>query len=68
MALRKEFERRTWQVGETFNEYYHDKIIMVNHISIDTNEIIDYVVEGGYPMYGYAIKRSCNASRMSSIL
>jgi len=44
MALRKEFERRTWQVGESFNEYYHDKIIMANHISMD--EIIDYIVEG----------------------
>jgi len=30
----------------TFNEYYHDKIVMANRISIDTDEIIDYVVEG----------------------
>ena len=42
----EKFERRTWQVGETFNEYYHDKIIMAIRISIDTDEIIDYVVEG----------------------
>lgn len=46
MALRKEFERRTWQVGETFNEYYHDKTIMANRILIESDEIIDYVVDG----------------------
>jgi len=46
MILRKEFERRTWQTGETFNEYFHDKIILANQISIDEEEIIDYVIDG----------------------
>jgi len=44
--LRKEFERRTWQTGETFQAYFHDKIIMANRISVDADEIIDYVIDG----------------------
>jgi len=43
LTLRKEFERRT---GETFKEYFHDKIIMANRISVDADEIIDYVIDG----------------------
>lgn len=46
LMLRKEFERRTWRVGEMFNEYCHEKIILANRIPIDSNEIIDYVIEG----------------------
>jgi len=46
LTLRKEFERRTWQTGETFRAYFHDKIIMANRISVDADEIIDYVVDG----------------------
>jgi len=33
-ALRREFEQRMWQPGESFTEYYHDKIILANRISI----------------------------------
>lgn len=29
LSLRKTFENRTWK-GETFNDYYHEKIIMAN--------------------------------------
>lgn len=46
LALRKEFEQRMWQPGESFTEYYHDKIILANRISIDNDEIIDYILDG----------------------
>lgn len=35
LALRKEFERRTWQAGESFSEYYHSKIILANRVPIE---------------------------------
>lgn len=46
LALRKKFEQRTWRVGETFTEYYYDKIILTNRIPIAVDEIVNYVVDG----------------------
>lgn len=46
LALRKEFERRTWRTGESFNEYCHDKVILGNRVPIDQNEIVDYIIDG----------------------
>jgi len=46
LTLRKEFEDRTWQHGETFAEYCHKKIILANKVPIDEEEIIDYVIDG----------------------
>lgn len=44
--LKKQFEDRIWKVGETFSEYYHDKITMANKISMDEEELIDKLIEG----------------------
>lgn len=44
--LRKQFEARTWQPGETFHDYYHDKIIKANRVPIPEDEILDYVIDG----------------------
>ncbi|RLU18149.1 hypothetical protein DMN91_010392 [Ooceraea biroi] len=46
LTLKKEFEQRMWQPGESFLEYYHDKIILANRIPIANDEIIDYVIDG----------------------
>lgn len=46
LELRKTFEKRTWRKDETFNEYIHDKMIMGNRISVDTEELLDYVIDG----------------------
>lgn len=40
------FEKRSWEVSEHFKEYVHNKIIIVNRIPIDNEEIIDYLLEG----------------------
>lgn len=44
--LRKQFEARTWRANETFCDYYHDKIIKANEISVSGSELIDYVIDG----------------------
>ncbi|XP_011879402.1 PREDICTED: uncharacterized protein LOC105568378, partial [Vollenhovia emeryi] len=35
MALRRDFERRVWQTGESFSEYYHSKVILANRVPIE---------------------------------
>lgn len=42
--LRRKFEARMWKKGETFREYVHHKIIS-NHISIDDNDTLDYLID-----------------------
>ena len=44
--LRKEFEKRTWQPGETFSDYYHDKSILANRIAMEDEEFIDDTIDG----------------------
>ncbi|XP_011861116.1 PREDICTED: uncharacterized protein LOC105558170 [Vollenhovia emeryi] len=46
LALRREFEARVWKKGESFCEYYHDKMILANRIPVAENEILDYLTEG----------------------
>lgn len=46
LALRKEFENKEWQYGETFTDYCHKKIILANKISIDEEELVDYIIDG----------------------
>lgn len=44
--LRKQFEARLWQQGETFHDYYHEKIVKANQVPIPQNEVLDYVIDG----------------------
>lgn len=46
IALRKEFENRTWKHGESFSEYLHDKVILANKIPVDEEEVVEYIVKG----------------------
>jgi len=46
LTLRKEFENKMWQQGETFAEYFHKKLILANKVPIEEDEIIDYLVDG----------------------
>ncbi|XP_011859979.1 PREDICTED: uncharacterized protein LOC105557370 [Vollenhovia emeryi] len=46
LALRREFESRVWEGGESFCDYYHDKMILANRIPIADDEILDYLIEG----------------------
>lgn len=43
--LRK-FEARMWQVNESFNNYYHEKLILGNLVPIEEDDILDYLVDG----------------------
>lgn len=45
LTLRKEFESRMWQHGETFTDYCH-KIILANKVPIDEDELVDYMIDG----------------------
>lgn len=44
--LRKGFEQRMWRSGESFADYYLDKIILANRVPIDEGEILDRVIDG----------------------
>lgn len=46
VALRKKFEDRMWKKEETFHEYVHEKIITGNRVPIDSDEMLEYIVEG----------------------
>ncbi|XP_066585178.1 uncharacterized protein [Prorops nasuta] len=43
---RREFEQRTWKASESFVEYYHEKVILANKISIEEPELIDCIIDG----------------------
>lgn len=45
MLLLKKFEKRAWKTDESFTDYYHDKIILANHVPIADDEIVDYVID-----------------------
>lgn len=40
LALRKSFEGRIWQSKESFSDYFHDKVILANKVSVDDDEIV----------------------------
>jgi len=46
LTLRKEFESKMWQQGETFAEYFHKKLILANKVPIEEDEIVDYLIDG----------------------
>ena len=46
IKVRKQFENRICQKNENFSQYVHDKVILMNKVSIDEAEIIDYLIEG----------------------
>lgn len=42
----RKVEMRTWQPNETFNNYYHEKLIMGNFVPIEGDDLLDYLVDG----------------------
>lgn len=46
LARKREFEGRIWKRGEAFGTYVHDKIILANWVTIEEEDIIDYIVDG----------------------
>jgi len=48
VELHKKFERRMWQSSESFSNYYHEKMILVNQVPIEDNELVDYLIDGIY--------------------
>ncbi|KAL0117618.1 hypothetical protein PUN28_008773 [Cardiocondyla obscurior] len=46
LTLRREFEKKKWNYGETFAEYYHKKVILANKVPISEEEMVDYIIEG----------------------
>ena len=46
LTLRREFENRTWQHNEPFSDYFYDKVILANRVSVTDEEIVDHLVDG----------------------
>lgn len=46
LTLRRNFETRIWQNGETFTDYFYDKVILGNYINLEEEELIDSVIDG----------------------
>ncbi|XP_077256603.1 uncharacterized protein LOC143894309 [Temnothorax americanus] len=42
----KKFELRVWQPNESFNNYYHEKLILGNLVPIEEDELLDFLTEG----------------------
>lgn len=66
--LRKQFEARIWKITESFSDYYHDKIVKANEISIADDELVDYIIEGipNYQLRSHA--RMQNFSSTSQLM
>lgn len=46
MDLRRKFEARKWQKEETFSEYWHEKVILGNRVTLKEEELIEYIIDG----------------------
>lgn len=46
LSLRREFEKRTWNINETFAEYFNSKVIKASQVPIDEDEMVNYLIEG----------------------
>lgn len=46
LELRRQCEKRTWQVGEVFGDYLHDKIILASQVPLPEHEVLEYVIDG----------------------
>ena len=47
LVLKRQFETRQWREGETFDSYFHDKVILANKALIfGESVLLEYVIEG----------------------
>jgi len=46
VRLCKNFEKREWKKDETFCDYVHQKVMLGNRVSIDEDEIAEYIIDG----------------------
>lgn len=46
MERRVQFEERQWKRDEKFADYFHHKVILANHMKIDEDELVDYIIAG----------------------
>ncbi|XP_043065519.1 uncharacterized protein LOC122320921 [Drosophila ficusphila] len=46
LRIRKNFEQRKWQPGEPFGLYFNEKLVLANKLTIDEDELIEYIIDG----------------------
>ncbi|XP_036342453.1 uncharacterized protein LOC118751744 [Rhagoletis pomonella] len=46
LMLKRKLEARRWLISESFEEYFHAKLILANKILIGEDELVEYLVEG----------------------
>ncbi|XP_067633790.1 uncharacterized protein [Eurosta solidaginis] len=46
LMLKRKLEARRWLISESFEEYFHAKLILANRILIEEDELVEYLVEG----------------------
>ncbi|XP_043258037.1 uncharacterized protein LOC122400580 [Colletes gigas] len=46
LKLRRQFEERKWRTDEEFSAYVHEKVIFGNLVSVDKEELLEYVIDG----------------------
>lgn len=46
IAMQRKFEERTWNKTETFHDYVHEKTILANHLNMDDDEVLGYIIDG----------------------
>jgi len=44
--LRRKFEQRKWLPNERFAIYFEDKMMLANPINLDTEELLEQIIEG----------------------
>lgn len=46
LDLQCKFEARMWKRDKSFSDYCHDKLILGNRVSIATEELVEYMIDG----------------------
>lgn len=46
ISLMKKMENRRWKAGETFSNYFYDKVKLTNKLSLPEQDTVDYIIQG----------------------
>ena len=46
ITMGRRFEERVWTKTETFHDYVHEKMILANHLGMDDDEVLSYIIDG----------------------
>ncbi|XP_030380862.1 uncharacterized protein LOC115628787 isoform X1 [Scaptodrosophila lebanonensis] len=46
LSLKRKFEKKTWQLNESFQEYFYEKLILSTKLNVDKIELLEHIIDG----------------------